>query len=275
MSILKAIFYGIIQGLCEFLPISSSGHLALAQNIFGFDNIEHMITFDVILHLGTLFAVGVVYYKDVLYLIADFIGIVKKLFSGRIKEGLTDGEKFCVYIIIATIPLVAAALISDKIEALYTYSKLIGGLLILNGFVLILSDKISQAKANRTIAELGVGRAFKIGLFQLFAVLPGISRSGSTITGGLLNGLERKDAVKFSFIMSIPAILGANVLKITHIFENPIPSADIPAYIAGAITAAVAGFAAIKLLMYITKNHSFLGFSIYCFALGVLALIFG
>ncbi|MHC1694215.1 MAG: undecaprenyl-diphosphate phosphatase [Eubacteriales bacterium] len=274
MSVIKAIIYGLIQGLCEFLPVSSSGHLAIAQNIFGMDNLESMITFDVILHLGTLLAVFIVYFQDILKLFFSFASLVKRLFNRTFKwSAFSADERFCAGIILATIPLVLIVPFTDKVEGLYKITKAVGALLILNGVVLLLSDKLSVKKTvDNTITPV---KALIIGVFQLFAVVPGISRSGSTITGGLLNGFDRTNAVKFSFILSIPAILGANILSIGDIISTPIPQSDVLAYIAGALTAAVAGFAAIKLLMYITKKHTFTPFAIYCWVAGLLALILG
>lgn len=272
MSILEAIFYGIVQGLAEFLPISSSGHLAAIQNLFGGKNLEtDFFTFDVLLHLGTLAAVMLVYRKDVFKLIKGFFSLVKKIFKGKLKNGLEKYEKLVICLVIATLPLIPAAFVKDYVEALYGMTKVIGVLLIINGLMLFVSDKLAKKQGG----EITQKRALGIGLVQLCGLLPGISRSGSTITGGLLLGVERKEAVKFSFLLSIPAIVGANILSVFDLAEHPISSSEILPYVIGMITAAIAGIAAIKLLEYITNKNKFGVFTVYCAAVGVLLLIFG
>ena len=245
MNIFLAIFYGIIQGVAEFLPISSSAHLAIAQNLFGMDNLEAThFTFDILLHLGTLIAVFIVYYKDIFELVPAIFSMFGKVFKGKFKlSEYTESERFVIFVIIATLPLVAAVFVKDYIEILGSYTKIIGGILLLNGLVLFISDKLERGTVNLENAK--PKNALFVGLCQMCAIIPGLSRSGSTITGGLLMGFKREFAVKFSFILSIPAIIGANLLSIADIFENPIPSTDIVPYIAGTITAAVVGILAI------------------------------
>lgn len=276
MSPLKAILYGIVQGLAEFLPISSSGHLAIFQNIFNLGNIDDMLLFNLILHLGTLLAVFIAYFNDIKLLVISFFTLMKKVFTGKFKyKSLNEHEKFVILIVAATIPLVLAVFINDKVEAVSEYTKIIGILLIVNALILFVSDRI--AKGGKRIGDLKPHNALFIGLFQLAAVFPGISRSGMTITGGLVNGLKRNNAVKFSFIMSIPAILGANVFKISSAFDT-VSTLDVSAWVAiaiGFVTAFLAGFCAIVLLRYITKKDNFFVFSIYCAIVGLIAIIFG
>jgi undecaprenyl-diphosphatase len=272
MTIIEAIFYGIVQGLAEFLPISSSGHLSAFQNLFGGKDLEtDFFTFDILLHLGTLAAVLLVYRKDVLELIKGFFSLVKKVIKGELKNGLEKYERLVVCLVIATLPLIPAAFVKDYVEALYGMTKVIGVLLIFNGMMLFISDKLAKKQGG----EVTEKRALGIGLVQLCGLLPGISRSGSTITGGLLLGVDRKEAVKFSFLLSIPAIVGANILSIFDLADNPIASTDILPYAIGTLTAAISGVAAIKLLQYITNKNKFGVFTIYCVAVGVLLLIFG
>ena len=275
MSIVSAILYGIIQGLAEFLPISSSGHLAIAHGLFGAANLDtDYFTFDILLHLATLVAVLIVYYKDIFPLIPAFFRVIGKIFRGRFRLSECDAsEKMLVYLIIATIPLVAAVFLNDKVEALSQYVKVVGAILILNGVVLFLSDRIS--KGNKELADVKPRNALAVGLCQLCAILPGLSRSGSTITGGRLCGFTREFVVKFSFILSIPAILGANIFKIPDLIENPIPAAELPAYGLGMLAAAVTGILAMKLLAYISKKSNFRIFSLYCVIVGAVAVIFG
>ena len=181
-------------------------------------------------------------------------------------------ERFVLLIIIATLPLLPAALIESKISFIAGYLSVVGAILVINGMVLLYSDKL--ARGNVTIGEATPKKAAFIGLFQAFAALfPGLSRSGSTITGGLLSGFDRQSAVKFSFIMSLPAILGACVLKLPELFETTSDSSQLIIYAIGAIVAAVIGLLAMKLLTYISKKSNFRGFAYYCFVAGVIAIV--
>lgn len=275
MNIFMAIFYGIVQGIAEFLPISSSAHLAIAQNIFGMENIEAShFTFDILLHLGTLIAVFIVYYKDIFELIPAAFSMLGKVFKGKFKlSDYTESERFVIFVIVATLPLAIAVFVKDYIEVLGNYTKIIGGILIFNGLVLFISDKLE--KGTITLENKKPIHALFVGLCQMCAILPGLSRSGSTITGGLLMGFKREYAVKFSFILSIPAIIGANIFSIVDVLENPIPSSYIIPYIAGTIAAAVVGILAMKILIIISRKSNFRMFSYYCWAVGLLAIIFG
>ena len=275
MNIFSAIFYGIIQGITEFLPVSSSAHLAIAQNIFGMGNVEaDHFTFDILLHLGTLIAVFIVYYKDIFSLVPAAFSMLGKVFKGKFKlSEYTENERFVIFVIVATLPLVLAVFIKDYIELLGNYTKIIGGILILNGIVLFISDKLERGTVS--LENTKPKNAIFVGLCQMCAIVPGLSRSGSTITGGLLMGFKREYAVKFSFIISIPAIIGANLLSFADVFENPIARTDVIPYIAGTIAAAVVGILAMKLLIYISKKSNFRMFSYYCFAVGILTIIFG
>ncbi|MBR5323170.1 MAG: undecaprenyl-diphosphate phosphatase [Clostridia bacterium] len=275
MNIFLAILYGIIQGIAEFLPISSSAHLAIAQNMFGMENLEaSYFTFDILLHFGTLVAVFIVYYKDIFALVPAVFTMLGKVFKGKFKlSEYTETEKFVIFVIIATLPLFVGVLFKDYVEAIGNYTKIIGGILLFNGLVLFISDKLE--KGTITLDNTKPLHALFIGLCQMCALVPGLSRSGSTITGGLFMGFKRELAVKFSFIMSIPAILGANILSLTDIAENPIAKTDIVPYVAGTVAAAVVGVLAMKLLIYISKKSNFRMFSYYCWGVGILAIIFG
>lgn len=273
MSILSAIFYGLIQGLTEFLPVSSSGHLAIAHSLFGTSAGSDNFTFDILLHLATLIAVFIVYYKDIFPLVPAFFRMVGKMFKGNFKIGSYDkNERLALLVIIATIPLAIAVLINDKVELLSAYPKVVGGVLIFNGVVLFLSDLITKSTVD--IKNATPLHALTVGICQLCAIVPGLSRSGSTITGGRLCGFSREFAVKFSFILSIPAIIGANIFNIPDVIKDPPPVSDIPAYLVGMAVAAVTGVLAMKLLTYISKKSNFRIFSVYCVAVGIIAVIF-
>ena len=280
-----ALFYGIIQGLAEFLPISSSGHLALFQSLFNVGDTEGLFTFNILLHFGTLMAVLVMYRKDIFPLIPAFFTLCGKLFTGKLflrsegKDGkkgslslnVTLSERMVILIIIATLPLILTFFYKDYVELLNAYPKVIGGILIFNGVVLFVSDRL--ARTGKSLAGASPADAVTVGLLQAVAVVPGLSRSGTTITAGLLRGFDREFAVKFSFILSIPTILGACVLEIPEVIENPIAKADILPYILGMVTAALVGFADMKLLTFISKRSNFTVFSFYCWAVGILAVI--
>lgn len=278
MKLLYSIILGIIQGLGEFLPISSSGHLALAQSLLGLEVAENSLAFNVLLHLGTLAAVFIIYYKDIWEIAKAFFTMLGKVFRGKFKlTEYTVHERFAILLIIAVIPLVPAALLEDYITALNAMPIVVGALLILNGALLFFSDRF--AKGNKSMEEATPMNALCVGLCQLLGVLPGISRSGSTITGGLTQGFSRPLAVKFSFILSIPAILGAAVLEMPD-FIKETASGSVGGgvwltYLAGAITAMIVGILAIKLVSWISEHATFKGFSYYCFAVGAVAVVWG
>ncbi len=271
MTILKSIIYGIVQGLAEFLPISSSGHLAILHALLGG---EENLSFDVLLHLGTLVAVLIVYRKDVATLIVSFFTLIGKLFRGNFRYSTySEGERFVILVLIATLPLIPGALLDHYVEAVSGSMLAVGIILIVNSAMLYASDKIKPG--DRGLAEMKPKNALVIGLSQLIAVFPGLSRSGTTVTAGLTQKLDRPFAVKFSFIMSIPAILGACVLKLPE-FVTTVGSEDpalLLTYLAGALAAGIVGVAAMKLLQFIAKNRNFRIFSVYSLAAGIFAII--
>ena len=269
----------MVQGIAEFLPISSSGHLALAQNFtqkFSGAEINSgaNFTFNIALHLATLVSVCVVYRKDVLDLIKGFFSLVKKLFAGKLKDGLDKGEKLFLMLCVATLPLVPVKLLGldESVEALSGISWAIGMLLIINGTMLYISDRL--ATRGTTAENGGFLRPLGVGCMQaLIGILPGISRSGSTITGGKIFGYTREEAVRFSFLMSIPAILGACVFELPDMFEQGFSMDMFTPVLVGAVVAAVVGFFAIKLLQYLSKNKSFTFFAVYSVIVGIGSII--
>ena len=267
MTYLQSIILGLVQGLTEFLPVSSSGHLAILKNLFGGDFFESGITFDIMLHIGTLLAVFAVYYKDIWMLIKEFIYLVRDIFKRDLKIK-TPYRRLLLMLMAGSVPAaVFGVLIDDFVDKIADqYLWMVGLFLFVTAALLYISDRVSEG--NKTMKDLKLGDALFIGAFQAVAILPGISRSGSTITGGLLSGLKRSFAVKFSFLLSIPAILGAAILKL--------PKADgIPAGPAalGILVAAVSGFVAIKVLLKVIKKRKFTYFAYYCVALGVIDLV--
>lgn len=274
MSLIHSIILGIIQGITEFLPVSSSGHLAIFNILFGFESGEDIVAFDLLLHFGTLVAVFIVYYKEIWALIKAFFTLMKKVFTRKLKE-INSDERFLVYVIVATLPLVALKLLGldAQVEKLSACLWAVGAILIFNGAVLFFSDKF--ARGNIEAEEGKWYNALAVGLCQMFAVLPGLSRSGSTITGGMLNGYDRESAVRFSFILSIPAILGACVFKVPDLLGSASSASQLGVYLVGTAVAAAVGVAAMNLLKYISKKGNFRFFSYYCFAVGAFALIYG
>jgi len=199
-----------------------------------------------------------------------------KIFTGKFKyKNLTSGERFVILIFIATVPLIIVALIDKQIKVLSDYTKIVGMFLILNAVILFFSDMIPTGDITEKTAT--PQNAIFVGLCQLIAVAPGISRMGATVTGGLVNGFTRQTAVKFSFIMSIPAILGASVFEIADFAksEAEITGTMIASCISGFVFAFVSGIIAIVLLNMIARKKNFSVFAIYCFIVGLLALIFG
>lgn len=276
MDFLNAALSGIIQGLTEFLPVSSSGHLALFVNIFGFDVDGEFLLFALILHLGTLLAVFIAFAKDIKELIIAFFTLMAKIFKGKFKYAdLEVYEKFVILVLIATMPLVIGAFLEGTVSAVAYNSRIIGALLLVNAVILFFCDRI---KTKGITAENATRKnAIFVGLAQLIAVFPGISRSGMTITGGLLNGFTREFAVKFSFILSIPAIIGASVFHFADLIrEGETITRELASNaVIGFLFAFIFGFAAIIMLRLIAKNRKFWIFSVWCVIVGTLALIFG
>lgn len=274
MNYLISAIYGIIQGLTEFLPVSSSGHLAVFQNLFGnvSDGLSD-VAFTLLLHVGTLAAVVLVYHKDVWNLIKSFFSLLGKLFTGKFKFSLfSDDEKFFCLLFAALIPLVLGALLENTVEFVSGYTFAVGILWLINGCILLISERVKVK--HKSFNEIKPKNAFVVGLYQLAAIFPGISRSGMTITGGVLNGFKREFAVKFSFILSIPAILGSVAVTLIKDGDKLSAGGNTGVILVGMAAAFVSGLAAIKLLNYITKKHSFKCFAYYCFAAGVVAIVY-
>lgn len=273
MSILEAIILGLVQGIAEFLPISSSGHLAILQNLFNMSDIEggHML-FDVLLHFGTLVAICFMYWPDIKSMFTETID----LFTGRNSAPAGQRRQYpaarmFMLIIAATLPLVLILPVHHYIEGLSSSTLYVGIALILTGCMLFVSDKIPRG--TKTEKNMLFKDALIIGLCQCVATLPGLSRSGTTITAGIATGQDRRYAVKFSLLMSIPAVLGATVLELVDAIKVGIDASLIPAYLFGMIAAMVSGVLAIGLLKMIARKAKFGGFAYYCWVVGVLTIV--
>ncbi len=272
MTVLEAVISGLVQGLSEFLPISSSGHLALVHAVFGSKTGDTNLTFDLFLHLGTLFVVFCFYHQDIFRLISAFFGLWKKIFCGTFR--FTDRTKdenmlFCLFF--ATLPLGVGLFVKDEVARLGAYPKLVGMILVLNGFLLLFADLMAKKQKNRPLSPRS---AMVIGLFQLVALVPGLSRSGATISGGLLMGLDREETVRFSFLMSIPAVLGGNLMSIPEVLAAPVRETVLFSALIGMATAVVSGFLAMKLLAYLARRSRFGVFAYYCMLLGIFTVFF-
>ena len=287
MTLIQAILLGLVQGLTEFLPVSSSGHLALMKNLLRV-NTDTGVLFDILLHVATLVSVCVVMHRDVVKLIIESVGILgdvltniitffKNIFSknekGFYRRVITSSyRKFAVLVIISSIPTaILGFLLKDIIETVESELLVPGICLIITGIILIISDFISEG--NKKPKEATNGDAFSIGVAQGIATLPGLSRSGITITAAILCGFDRRFAVKYSFIMSIPAILGALLLELKDIGESSSSGTEIGMYIAGMFVAAIVGFFALKLTNAIVQRKSFKFFAFYCLGIGAVSVI--
>lgn len=291
LNIFYAIILGLIQGLAEFLPVSSSGHLVLFSNLFGLESPEESnLFFDVLVHFGTLVAVCIAYRKDIAEMVREFFALIRDSFSGKRGCGPRKPEKGNVHIsdrerlrsapparrlifmlILATLPLLLILPVKDYIEGMRNRPILVGAALILTGVILFFADRASKGrKTERSATWLD---ALFVGVCQAAAVVPGLSRSGTTIAGGLFSGFDRKFAIRFSFLMSIPTVLAATLLTLIDALKAGIDMSMVPVYLTGMVAAGVSGFFAIRLLSYLTSKGKFGGFAWYCWAAGLITII--
>ena len=275
MTISSAILLGIVQGVAEFLPISSSGHLAILQNLFALSVGEDHLLFDVLLHLGTLISICVCYWGDIVAMVREVFIVLRggRRADGTPVQGNLGAARLFMMIVVGTLPLFLVLPINDKVEELYYITPFIGVALLLTGCMLFVSDKMTPGK--RTEKNMRFRDALVIGLCQCVATLPGLSRSGTTITAGIATGLDRNFAMKYSFLLSLPAVLGANLLSfIKALGEESIDASLIPAYLIGMLAAMLSGIAAISLMKLSAKKSKFGWFAYYCWGAGVLTIIF-
>jgi undecaprenyl-diphosphatase len=264
MNLFYAIFLGLLQGATEFLPISSSGHLALVEFFLGIE--EGGLAFDVALHLGTLLGV-------IIYFRRDFI----MMFTALVQPGAMDQEArfqrlLGLYICLGTVPAVVAGyLLKDAAGTVFRAPILISATLAGAGLLLLLADKLG--KHQRSMKTLGLTDAIVIGLFQALAIMPGVSRSGITMTAGLMRGLNRMAAARFSFLLSAPIILGAGIYNLPAIIRQGSEPGQQGFYLAGFTAAAVSGYLVIAFLLRFVQTHSFAVFAYYRFVLAGLVLL--
>ena len=275
MSVLQAVFLGFVQGLTEFLPVSSSGHLAIFQKLFHIKT-DFGVLFDVLLHVGTLASVFLIFRKDIILLVKEFCGMIADLFS-KIRDPYvvvisSAYRKFVLLIIVSTIPTGILGFVARDFVTYASGSLLITGIcLMITSAALFWADM--QPEGRKSVKSTTYLNAFEIGIAQGVATMPGLSRSGLTITACLACGFKREFAFKYSFIMSIPAILGAVVLELKDISKSDITGGAVLNCLIGMAVAGIVGFVALKVMIAIVKNKKYIFFSIYCFVAGLVAVI--
>lgn len=269
MSIFQALFLGIVQGLTEFLPVSSSGHLVIFQHLFGLTEPE--LFFDVSVHVGTLAAVIVFYRNDIRSIIVSsfqYMALLAKRETSLARIDEYPEAKFALMIIIGSVPTAFLGLLfKEAAGRIFSSLVIVGCALIATGTVLLLTRKIE----NRGTSDISAKNSLVIGFVQGIAIIPGVSRSGSTIATGLFLGLDRRAAARFSFLLSIPAILGAELL---HLKDVAAGSFDL-AIMIGMASACVTGYAALRFLVYLVNRGGLHFFSPYCFVAGVAVILYG
>lgn len=270
IDLISAIILGAVQGISEFLPISSSAHLVLVPHLLG---VETSLVFDTILHLGTLVAIFSVFWKDIVNILKGFILSIldltesKEVFLKGIRE--VPAKRFAWLLIVATIPTgIMGILFKDAVETIFRGTLFIGVFLIITGILLYMSER--HKSGSITERDMTFKQAIALGVCQGLAVLPGISRSGATISAGLFAGLNREYAARYSFILSIPAVLGAGLIQIKDIV-----TIDVSAFVlvAGFLSSVIFGYLSIKLLLKMIEGWSLDIFAFYCWIIGIITIL--
>ena len=256
---IKAVTLGILQGLTEFLPVSSSGHLVLAQSLLGMD--APGITLEVVLHVGTILAVLAVYGQDL-------VGIARGILSRDSAFRMRESRRLALWIILGSAPAAVVGIgLKSQVEVLFNSVLAVGVSLIMTGVILQASG--GKTRGNRRAEGLGPAGALWVGLAQAAAIVPGISRSGATVGAGLHLGLRPPEAARFSFLLSVPAVAGAALVDVLDASWSAFPATFL---LAGALSAFISGYAAIRVLLWVLGRGRLRAFSYYCFALGFLAI---
>jgi len=270
MSLLQAFFLGIIQGLTEFIPVSSTAHLLIGQTILGLPADDAMFSFLVLVQIGTILSLLVYFWKDLLII---FMDTLKNLGGLRDFKSLPANAKMGWYIVIATLPaLLAGYLLKDAVEALFKMPLLEAAIRLFSAAILLsLAEWLT--KKDRQLTSMTWLDALVVGLFQIIAIFPGASRSGSTISGGMFRGLDRPSAARFAFLMSVPVMLAAGAYEMLDVVRMPGLAGFLPALAVGFITASIIGWFAVRWLLNYLSRRSLYVFSIYCALVGVIVLI--
>lgn len=271
MSVWFSALMGLVQGLTEFLPVSSSGHLVLLQSFSGIDLSGNGLCFDVLLHAGTLVSVLICFRRDITAILREFFRAFGDILHRKPLLNGSPDRRMLILIFISSLPMLVVPFISDSIETLFSDLIVVGAMLIVTALLLFIADH-SQGR-NIDAGSATWKDALIVGLFQLGALIPGISRSGATIAGGSVRGFRRDFAVRYSFLMSVPVILGANIFTLRDAVSEGFDSALTLPYLTGIVCAAVSGIAAIKLVRIIAHRNNFRIFSVYTAAVGIAAIV--
>ena len=272
MTYLMSAVLGFLQGVAEFLPISSSGHLSLFQHFFGMEEPDSL--FNILLHFATLIAVCVYYFQDVVEMIVEFFRGVAALFSRTPSRGNPpEGRRLVLLVIVGTLPLFAVLPVESKIEMLGGSPVFVSCALLVTGCVLFLSDRYGGGR--KTAKNATIKDALLVGLAQGVATIPGLSRSGCTISAGMAMGFQRKFAVRYSFLLSLPAVFGATLLKVIKTIKaaEPLAKGILPKYLLGMAVAGVVGYFSIRLVDLLASKGKFGAFAWYCWGAGLLFLV--
>ncbi len=268
MDIFDALIQGIIQGATEFLPVSSSGHLSVYQHFAGITGSEAVLS-TMVMHLGTLVAVFIAFRAKIKDLITEFFKMLGDILGGKFKYSqMNPDRRMIVMIIVSILPLFVFYIFKDVFERISSDGDILveGIAFLYTSALLYFADKHSDGK--KLAGEMNAKGALTVGFFQGIALVPGVSRSGSTISGALLTGLKREEAVTYSFILGIPVILAGAVVEIPETLETS-ESVSVLSLLVGFVSAALAGYFAIKLLNWLIKTDKFRIFSVYTFVLGI------
>lgn len=273
MNIFQAIILGLVQGIAEFLPISSSGHLKITEHLLGVASVEaNFLFFDVMLHLGTLIAVFLAYKQEISELFSEGLRMVHiKKTNG---SGNVPARRLIVFLLASLLPLLLVLPVKGWIESLGSGAHalvFVGVMLIATGMLLYFSDRYTKGKKDEK--SMTIVDALIVGAAQAIAVVPGLSRSGTTISAGTVRGFHRPFAVKFSFLMSIPTVLAAVLLEIIDVLKTGLGDISFFACIAGMVVAAISGYFAITFLKKLAERNKFGGFAFWCWGAGLFALI--
>ena len=270
MTIVQSIILGIIQGITEFLPISSSAHLVLLPHLLKWEiPAQAAFVFDVLVQVATLVAVIAYYWTDM-------VSIIKAVITGLIQRNPFEDPQARLgwFLVLATIPAaVIGLLIKDIVESAFASPTATAIFLLFTGIILLVAEMISRRREHVEDKEVTWKDALVIGLFQAISIFPGISRSGSTITGGMVRGLSRPAAARFSFLMMIPVMLAAGTLATLDLIGSEGTGSLLPIFIPGFIASAITGYLAIRWLIGYLTQHSLTIFSVYCFLLGGIVLV--
>lgn len=259
MTLFEAIILGIIQGITEFLPVSSSGHLKLAQHILSLKNLNQYIIFDLVCHLGTLFAIFIMFWQE-------------------IKQSFTTNKTKCLQVILGTLPLFPLLLLLKPIKAVFNDPQYLGYCFLITSLILYLGIKLPQKIAFTALEKHRYRDPLIIGVFQSAAILPGISRSGSTISAARVLGWSPEQAISFSFLLAIPAILGGTIVELFQVITKnemaQLPNIGISIYLVALLTSFIFGYFSLSLLRSLASKQKFMYFVWYCLILGILTTFY-